>query len=185
MIFIGIIGFIFSLSASFIAYGFNYYDNLINYFNDLREILDKNEKYMFYSEIFLIIPLFAFSKFMQNHLELLIIYHLNPIYGLVINNLSYGIIKLLSFIINGSDNVTHFVFAELAEVFAVLGYLVYLEIVELNFCEMSDNLRRKIILKSENEFIELSSEEKKRNIIDEDEQSANSQDSRSTNKKKR
>ena len=175
IIFIGIIGFIICFSASLISYKYDYYDNLISYFNDLGELLNKNEKYMFYSEIFLVCPLYAFGKFMQLLFEMLIIYHLNPLYVLITNNLCYGISKLVNFIISGTDNLPHFIFAELTEVLAVLGYLVYLEIFELNFCGLNENLRTKIIEKGENEFIELSTEKKNR-LLAEDEGSVKNED---------
>ena len=173
---IGIIGLIATLSSSLISYIFNYYDNIINYFNDLGEVLDKNEKYMFYSEIFLVSPLFAFGKFMQLLFEMFLIYHLNPIFALLTNDLCYGITKLVTFIISGSDYVGHFIFSELTELLAVIGYLVYLEILELNFCGLSDNLRRKIMLKGENEFLELSAQKKRKESIDPGEGDDNSQE---------
>ena len=171
---IGIIGFIICFAASLISYKYDYYDNLISYFNDLGELLNKNEKYMFYSEIFLACPLFAFGKFMKMHFEMLIIYHLNPLYLLVANNVTYGTTKLVSFIIGNSGNVAQFIFAELSEVLGLLGYLVYLEIFELNFCGLNENLRKNIILKGENEFIELSNEKINTSLEEEDERSINS-----------
>ena len=112
---------------------------------------------------------------MQLLFEMLIIYHLNPLYVLITNNLCYGISKLVNFIISGTDNLPHFIFAELTEVLAVLGYLVYLEIFELNFCGLNENLRTKIIEKGENEFIELSTEKKNR-LLAEDEGSVKNED---------
>ena len=40
--------------------------------------------------------------------------------------------------------------------------MVHLEVFELNFCGLNENLRRKIIQKGENEFIELLKERKNR-----------------------
>ena len=38
-----------------------------------------------------------------------------------------------------------------AEIFAFLGYLVYLEILELRFCGLDQDLKRKIIARTANE----------------------------------
>ena len=43
----------------------------------------------------------------------------------------------------------------MSEICPVFGYLIFLEILELNFCGLSDNIKRNIKSKSDNEFKEL------------------------------
>ena len=75
--------------------------------------------------------------------EMLTIYYLNPFYVLMTNNLYYEITELINFLPNVSNaglKIAHFVVTEFSEIFASLGYMVYLEILELNFCGLNDKL---------------------------------------------
>ena len=95
---------------------------------------------------------------MELTFEILTIYYLNPFYVLMTNNLYYSITELISFVSNVSSDglkIAHFLIAEFSEVFAFLGYMIYLEILELNFCGLSDNVKRNIRSKGENEFNQL------------------------------
>ena len=159
VILFGIAGVIVSVFSSLITYSINYKDNLINYFSDMRSSLDQGKKYKFYGEIFLVSPIYAFVTFMEFIFEILSIYYLNPFYILMSNTLYYGITELIFFVLNYSSDalvLIHFVLTELAEIFACLGFLVYLEIIELNFCGLSNNIRQIISKKGEDEFKKLS-----------------------------
>ena len=149
IIFVGIIGLIISIIFALI---FNkiYKDfNIFQYFSDL------NSSDKFYVEIFVVSPIFIFSKYLQMYLEILIIYYLNPIYVLAANDFTYGISKLIKFISDDFEHYENFLFAELTEISALLGNIVFLEIVELNFCGLSDNIRRNIKSKGELDVKEL------------------------------
>ena len=111
---------------------------------------------------------------MEMTFEILTIYYLNPFYVLMTNNVYYIISELISFLLNLSSEglaIIQFILAELSEFFAISGYMIYLEILELNFCGLNENLRKRIIEKGEKEFKQL-----KENISeeenDEDNQSA-------------
>ena len=76
------------------------------------------------------------------------------------NTLYYGITELIFFILNSSNDtlvIIHFVLTELTEIFACFGFFIYLEIIELNFCGLSNNLRLSISQKGADEFKILSS----------------------------
>jgi hypothetical protein len=170
----GITGLIVSLIASIVSYFIDYPDNLPDYFSSLKSVYDKGKHYKFFGEIFLIWPLYAFSNFMEMTFEILTIYYLNPFYVLMTNNVYYIISELISFLLNLSSDglaIIQFILAELSEFFAISGYMIYLEILELNFCGLNENLRKRIIEKGEKEFKQL-----KENISeeenDEDNQSA-------------
>ena len=152
IILIGINGLLISLISYIILYYTNIENSISQYFIDLNEC-DKD--YKFYLEIFLIYPIFIFVKFMDIYFEILIIFYLNPIYALASNNLTYGSIKIASFISNNSASIIHFLFSELSEIFAIIGYIFFLEILELNFCGLSDNTRKNIKSKGQDEFNQL------------------------------
>ena len=103
---------------------------------------------------------------MEMTFEILTIYYLNPFYVLMTNNVYYILSELISFMLNLSNEglaIVQFILAELSEFFAISGYMVYLEILELNFCGLNENLRKSIMEKGEKEFKQL-----KENIIEED-----------------
>ena len=156
----GIVGLIISLGSGFVSYFIDYPDNFINYYSDLGKLLDTNNKYRFYAEIFLVSPLYSFSSFMEIAFEILTIYYLNPFYVLMTNNIYYGITEIIFFVVNSSTDslvLTHFLLAEFSEIFAFLGYMVYLEIIELNFCGLDENLKKIIMEKGEDETREMTS----------------------------
>ena len=141
------------LVYAFVLYYLKSEYNIIDYFNEFK---NSERDYKFYLEIFLVNPLFIFTKYMQIYFEIQTIYYLNPIYGLLINNLCFGIQKFIAFIISNFTNVLNFIFNELSELLGIFGYIFYLEILELNFCGLSDNTKRRITIKGENEFNNIS-----------------------------
>ena len=54
--------------------------------------------------------------------------------------------------------MSQFFLLEFAEIFAFLGYLVYLEIIELKFCGLDTNIKRKIINRNDIEQKEAMNE---------------------------
>ena len=75
------------------------------------------------------------------------------------NTLYYAINEFILFMINLSNDglvIIHFILTELAEIWISLGLMVYLEIIELNFCGLNDKLRKNIMKTGENEFKLLS-----------------------------
>ena len=130
-----------------------YYDNIIIYINDLY---DNISNYKFYLEIILITPLFFALEFFGFTCEILTIYYLNPIYVLVRENLYYCILRFIFIFVNANnygDYITleQFIILQFSEISAVFGYAIYLEIIELRFCGLDKDLRRKIIERGERE----------------------------------
>lgn len=188
IIFLGIIGFILASLVGFIFHEFSstigdifdYKDDFFDYFRELKETLKDNKKYEFYFEILVVTPIYSFIIFMQNLFEILTVYYLNPLYILITNNLCYGVIQLISFIETyeideGFLVLCHFLCEELSEFFALLGYSVYLEIIELGFWGLDENLRRKISSRSEIEF-RISSDAFKENKDDQDDQDSDDEE---------
>ena len=80
---------------------------------------------------------------------------MNPFYVLMTYNLYHFISGLISFCLNSSSDgskLAHFLIAEFTEIFACLGYMVYLEILQLNFCGLSDRIGEKLSKKGDLEF---------------------------------
>ena len=135
-----------------------YYDNINNYFEELYKNISG---YKFYLEIFLIIPLFLVINFFGFVCETLTIYYLNPLYVLVRDNLYYCIQRFIFIFVNLNNfnnyiTLEQFFILQTSEISALLGYSVYLEIIELRFCGLNKDLKRKIIERGERETIHKS-----------------------------
>ena len=171
IIFIGIVGLIITIIISIISY---YYerDNFIDYFQELKN----HSTWEILRDVLIITPVFLFSQFMQIYFEILIIYYLNPIYTLLLNNINYGTNRLVLFLFNiNMKYFANFIISESAEIVAIFGYIINLEILELNFCGLSDNVRRNIMDKAQKEFLSLTEDsfEKYSNIDENEEISSN------------
>jgi hypothetical protein len=124
-----------------------YFDSIPIYFYNLKIILDdESNSYKFYIEILLLTPIYLFTNFMEFNYEILLIYYLNPIYILISDTLYYGTKSLLYTILthNNNNNLISSILTEIADLVAFLGYLIYLEIIELRFCGLNKNLRKHI-----------------------------------------
>ena len=75
---------------------------------------------------------------------------------------------------NDGLKIAHFLICEFAQIFSILGYMVYLEILELNFCGLSEKLKSKLVEKSDVEWKELSKIKTKQSSLIEDDDDDNS-----------
>ena len=101
------------------------------------------------------------------------------------NNLYYFIMELIPFLfILPSDGlkIAHFLIAQLSEIFAFLGYMVYLEILELNFCGLSDNIEKKLAKIGDMEFRKLSQFNLKSLNLDESQSEEDDETSKNSDK---
>ena len=125
-----------------------YYDNFVIYFEELKKNINS---YKFYLEIILIPPIYMVINFLEFSCEILTIYYLNPNFVLLRDNIYYGTSRLLFFLFNLHKNYMHymtltqFILLELAEILAIIGYAVYLEIIELRFCGLDKDIKKNII----------------------------------------
>ena len=109
-----------------------------------------------------------------------IVQYLNPIYKSFSLPLFYFFEKIfLLYQINGNEtkkylNVSFFIDLS-SDISAIIGFLIYLEIIELNFCDLNKNLRKYIItrgrLDSDYYDIESENESDKSSSIESDENS--------------
>ena len=136
----------------------SYYDNLLIFFKKLKEIYDDDKKKDFFLEIFLVFPLYLIFSFLEYVCQIFSIYYLNPNYILIKDPIYYGTIRML-FLFYNINNLSPFMYLsqffllELAEIFGLLGYLVYLEILELKFCGLDKNIKRRITSRNEDETL--------------------------------
>ena len=144
--------------------GIYYLDNALVYFYKLKDL--GNQMYI---EIFLIIPFLFVINFLQFTCEIWIIYHFNPFFILLRDNIYYLIYRLIFVIINHDDfekyiSLTQFIILELSEILSIIAFLIYLEIIELRFCGLDKSLKKNLVKKSEEE-IRSSTSDKNNKLI--------------------
>ena len=130
-----------------------YYDELKKFFVDFRNLSSIN--------IFINILLMLFYliiNFFEILCELLIIYHLNPIYILIRNNIYNFVLRIMVVLIRakidiGAYMTPRFFILESAEILALLGECIYLQLIELKFCNFDVNLNKNIIVRSNKESV--------------------------------
>ena len=140
--------------------GNNYHDNINVYFSNLNNRLNGNKigsededgtmspRTQFFVEIFATYPFYLIVSFLEFICEIFTIYYLNPLYLLIRDNLYYGISRIIKiFHSNYSEHISllQFLLLEIAEISSLIGYAIYLEIIELRFYGFDVNLKRNII----------------------------------------
>ena len=86
--------------------------------------------------------------------SLLIIRNLSPEYYLCSFGIYFFIVRffeLLKAILN-DENIKAVTFNLLADSWSLIGILIYLEIIELNFCNLNHNLKKNIEMRSISEY---------------------------------
>ena len=127
------------------------YGNSIYYdtFKVLKDIKINND---FLWELIIILPIYMLLNFVDFYFCLLIIKNLDPFYVLVITTVQYLIYEIIDFILGLSNNNANYInksfFCLSADIISLFDSLVYLEILELNFCGFNKNLRKYIIKRS-------------------------------------
>lgn len=123
-----------------------YYDKFSTYFEKLKS---KGSNF-----IFLILKIII--SFLTNLFPLLIIQKLEPVYYICTNSLFYFILQILG-LFDGIE--VYSIFEIIAEIFAIIGISIYLELIELNFFGLNHDLKKNIIERS---IEDLSLNDKKR-----------------------
>ena len=123
-----------------------YYDSIFIYLHELNSSLI-NE--IILTLFYLII---CFSEFTC---EIMIINYLNPIYTLIKDNIFYLFMKIILFFCLSYLTLTQFIILGLAEILSLLGYSVYLEIIELKFFGLDKDIRKNIIRRGDKEIFHI------------------------------
>ena len=134
-----------------IAENESYYDKLSKFFVDFRNVSSIN---VFIN--ILLILFYPVINFLEILCELLIIYHLNPIYILIKDNIYNFVFRIMVVLVRANIDIgaymtPRFFILEMAEILALLGECVYLQLIELKFCNLDVNLNKNIIDRSEEE----------------------------------
>ena len=124
-----------------------YFDNILIYIKNLRNSPN------FYLEILLMTPTYLILCFLEFTCEMMIINYLNPIYILIKDNLYYLIVRIINYILRHPITLAQLIILEMAEALAILGYCVFLELIELRFCLLDENLKRNISDRGKRETI--------------------------------
>ena len=123
--------------------------NNISYYDEVVSFFDNINSSNAHTEILLIIffPLVCFIEIM---FELLIIFHLDPFFILIKDNLYYFLVRIIFIFFNINNNIENylterFYLLESAEILALIGTCVYLQIIELRIYQLDKNLNKNII----------------------------------------
>ena len=168
IILIGIIGFIANTIAALIIefYGdecndlsetnIYCYANVSSYFNILKTMLNNSPK-EFYVEIFFFSLFSMIFEFLNMTFVIFIYKYLNPSYLLLSDNIYFTFFSLINFFIIkkkfDSFSIKKFIISESSEIFELLAFLIYLELIELRFCGLNKNIRKNIEKRAEIEII--------------------------------
>ena len=146
-----------------------YFDNFKIYFSNIRNVND------FFKEFFIII-VGMITYYFSEYNCLLVIKYLTPVYIIFSNPICFFFQKVLLilntlyekhsfFYIIDKIKLEKFSLDISGDVLSFLGFLVYLEIIELNFCNLNFNLRKSIMKRANFESYECESERNDSTII--------------------
>lgn len=129
-----------------------YYDHFSLFFSEYSNF--ENNSLL---EIFIVIPLLFIMHMIKSYCYIMIIWHLDPNNILIIENLFYLIRGIARIIANKADEkyltITHFVLNQIQEIIFIISNLIYIEIIELKFCNFDYDLRRNIGKRSIDEYL--------------------------------
>ena len=130
-----------------------YYDHFIVFFREFH--LDKNKDLL---DSFLIIPLYFVMNLIINVSNIMMISYLDPNYILINRNFSYFIEKFIFYFFIAKCNeeivtFNHFFLDEIVLSISILSNIIYIEFLQLKFCNLDYDLKINIEIRSENERI--------------------------------
>ena len=132
-----------------------YFDNAFSYINNIKTLDDKKDKYL---ELFLSIPTYCILHFITNILLIVVNKLLSPIHCLIVDSL-YRLLHIPIQTLQNihiSDNTEGFfyefiiqplstkILRVIAHFISLIGYSIYLEIIELKCCGLNKNIRKNI-----------------------------------------
>ena len=124
---------------------YKYIDNFKVYFNNF-----KNASSTEFTNEMMFLPFAGTSFFFYKYFTILTVKELTPLHKVFIYPIQYFFQKLIisyKLIANSSQKliVEQYFIDMVSDVVAFLGFLIYLEIIELNFCRLNFNIRKNII----------------------------------------
>ena len=131
-----------------------YIDNFIIFFKNIWK--ENRSSYINFIYAFLLLLKILLSAF-RYLFSFLIIKELGPEFLVCSDSILYFIIKVISFFYYFATNKLqiYFIFDLFAQLFSLSGTIIYLELIELNFCGLSYNTKKNINLRAESDIITL------------------------------
>ena len=148
-----------------------YYDNITSFFENEYNLIDNNYDKL---EIFIFIPLYFLMYTAIKIMNVMMIKYLDPNVILINKNVTFfieGIINYV-FIIKFDENYLiplMFILLEIKHLISLISNIIYLEILELKFCNLDYDIRKSIVIRGEIESeaqIEILAEKDSDNIND-------------------
>lgn len=129
-----------------------YYDNFISFINEYNYKDNFEDKL----EIFLIIPIYFIMKLLINISGIMTIKYLDPNYILISRSICYFFEEIIYYfiIIKRDKEYTtfkQFLVQEIKHLISILSNMIYIEFLELKFCNLEYDLKKNIEKRSENE----------------------------------
>ena len=133
----------------------------------------------FYTEIFVVIPLYLLASLINNFSYIFMIRYSDANNILISKNFYYFIKRIIVMIINKGDEkyitILKFFVFEIQEIISIISNMIYIEIIELRFCKLDYELKKNIKNRSDTEYSITSSsfefglknyEEKNNNLLE-------------------
>ena len=126
-----------------------FYDNFNSFINEYYETISNNNESTIKIELSLVIPIYFLMNLAINISNIMIIRYLEPNIIFINSNVVYFIEELIFyfFIIERNEEYItfiQFILTELKNIFSFIGTIIYIEIIELRFCNLDYDLRRNI-----------------------------------------
>ena len=125
-------------------------------------------------EIFLVIPLLFIFNLVNEVTQLLMIRYADPNNILIYRNIYYFLQVLIQMIINEGDQqyqtYLQFFLIEFEDLISIIGNMIYIEVLELNFCKLDYDLKKNIAKRGNNDFEQnmVIESDKSSQILDDD-----------------
>ena len=118
-----------------------YYDN---FFIIIKDYSNSNKKLL---EIF-IIPIYLIINTAINFSSAMILKNLDPNAMLVNINFNYFLLRTILYIRHNASEefltLEEFILLQLCEILAIIAYMIYIELIELKFCDLDYDLKKNI-----------------------------------------
>ena len=129
-----------------------YFDSFKIYKNNMSERYQVN-KSAFFIEIFLVYPLYSLACYLKYYSETMIVYHLNPNYVLISDNVYYSVKTIIGLMSNNAGKGPILIL--IGDIISLIAYCFYLEIIILKCCNMHFNTRISINERSISEGLDI------------------------------
>ena len=130
-----------------------YYDNFSKFFEHYSEF-NKNT----IIEIFIFIPLYFIMCIVKSYCHIMIIKYLEPNNILIVENFYFFIRAIARIIANQANEkyctISQFVLNIIQEIITIICNMIYIELLELKFCNLDYDLKKNIKQRSDDEYLQ-------------------------------